>query len=200
LFYVCLPLIARVVAGAEIPRLAILALVSVVGNLVFFSAFTPSIAWFLGAFPLVLYAFVPGMLLAVVEARDPELFREFAHPWVAVAGVAAVALQTQIPHGFPVALGPGIGAVLLIGWVSGVRMPFGRALAFAGGASYAMYLWHKDLFTSFGVLGVLIAIAGAAASWAFVERPILERAHGIARQRRAATEPEEIVPVPAATG
>jgi acetyltransferase len=196
LFYLFLPLIARFVSGAPIPRLAILALASVVANLVYFSIVVPDIAWLIGSFPFVFYAFVPGMLLAVVEVRDPRLFRRFASPWVAVAGVVAVLLQTQLQNGFPIALGPGVGAALLIGWVAGVHVPFARTLAFAGGASYAMYLWHKDLFLSFGVIGLLIAIAGAAASWAFVERPILDMAHGVTRHRRVAPLPEEIVPVP----
>jgi peptidoglycan/LPS O-acetylase OafA/YrhL len=177
LFYACLPVLARLVAGAPIPRLSIVALASVVANLVYFATYGPLNAWFIGAFPIVLYAFVPGMLLAVIEARDPALFRRFASRWVAVAGVLAVVIQTQVPGGFPIAIGPGLGAVLLIGWLAGVRVSYARALTFAGGASYAMYLWHKDLFLAFGVLGLLIALAGSAASWAFVERPILEAAH-----------------------
>jgi peptidoglycan/LPS O-acetylase OafA/YrhL len=183
LFYLTLPLIARLVAGAPIPRLVVLALLSVVANLVYFATIAPVAAWFIGAFPIVLYAFVPGMLLAVIEVRDPALFRRFASPFVAVAGVAAVAIQTLVHGGFPIALGPGIGAVLLIGWLSSVRVPFPRALAFAGGASYGMYLWHKDLFVTFGVGGLLIALIGAAASWALVERPILHVAHGLAERR-----------------
>jgi peptidoglycan/LPS O-acetylase OafA/YrhL len=199
LFYLCLPVIARFVAPAAIPRLVLIALLSVVGNFLYISLLRPDIAWFIGAFPLVLYAFIPGMLLAVVEARDPGLFRRLATPWVAVVGVVAVLAQTQIPGVFPIALGPGIGAALLIGWVAGVRVPFAGPLAFAGGASYAMYLWHKDLFTSFGLLGLLIAMAGAAASWAFVERPVLELAHRVATRRRIVRPPEEMVQVPATT-
>lgn len=198
LFYVSLPLLARFVRGHEIPRLAILALVSVVANLVYFAAFDVANAWFIGAFPLVFYAFVPGMLLAVIETRDPRLFRRFASPWVAVAGVLAVVVQTQLHGGFPVALGPGIGAVLLIGWVEGVRIPFARVLAFAGGASYAMYLWHKDLFVSFGVAGLPIALAGSAASWVLIERPILAMAHRTAAQWRATREGGQNRPVLAA--
>ena len=43
---------------------------------------------------------------------------------------------------------------------------------------------------AFGVVGLLIAIAGAAASWALIERPALERAHSLGarlRQPRPAT-------------
>jgi peptidoglycan/LPS O-acetylase OafA/YrhL len=199
LFYLALPLIARLAAGAEIPRLAILALASIVGNLVFFKALVPETAWLIGAFPFVLYAFIPGMLLAVIEVRDPRSFVRLAHPLVAITGVAAIVAQTQIHGGFPVALGPGIGAALLIGWVSGVRVPYARALSFGGGASYALYLWHKDLFLSFGLAGLVIAVAGSAASWAFVERPILEWAHRVAARRRVISPAEEIAPVPASS-
>lgn len=190
LFYVSLPLIARVVAGAEIPRLVLLALGSVVANLVYFATLAPANAWFIGSFPIVFYAFVPGMLLAVIEVRDPGLFRRFASPLVAIGGMIAVTYQALLHGQFPIALGPGIGAVLLIGWLASVKVPFGRPLAFAGGMSYALYLWHKDLFLSFGVVGLLIAIAGAAASWALIERPALERAHSLGarlRQPRPAT-------------
>jgi peptidoglycan/LPS O-acetylase OafA/YrhL len=194
IFYLLLPGIARLAAGAEIPRLAILALLSVAASVVYGVVNQPGIEWVVGAFPFVFYAFVPGMVLAVIEVRDPGLFRRFATPWVALVGVAAVTLQTQI-HNFPVALGAGVGTALLIGWLASVRLPFARALAFAGGASYAMYLWHKDLFLAFGGIGLLIAVAGAAASWAFVERPILELAHAVVARSRPRRLTE--VPVPA---
>jgi peptidoglycan/LPS O-acetylase OafA/YrhL len=71
------------------------------------------------------------------------------------------------------------------------RVPAARALAFAGGASYAMYLWHRDLFTSFGVFGVVIAAIGSALSWAIIERPILDWAHRVSNRRRRAAAPDE---------
>jgi peptidoglycan/LPS O-acetylase OafA/YrhL len=195
LFYAFLPFIARWAAGAEIPRLSILALGSVVAATVYARVYQPGIAWVVGGFPFVLWAFIPGMLLAVVEARDPRLFKALSARWVAVMGVGALFVQTQL-HNFPVALAAGFGTPLLIGWLSGVRVPYARLLTFSGGASYAMYLWHKDLFLSFGVLGLLIAAAGAAASWAFVERPILGIAHGVTARRRIFRPAEEMVPVP----
>jgi peptidoglycan/LPS O-acetylase OafA/YrhL len=198
IFYLLLPAIARLVAAAPIPRLAILALVSVVASAVYGVVDRPGIEWIIGAFPLVFYAFVPGMLLAVIEVRDPAVFRRFSAPWVGVAGVAAITIGTLL-HNFPVALGAGIGTFLLMGWLASVRLPFGRALAFAGGASYAMYLWHKDLFITFGGIGLLVAVIGAAASWAMVERPILELAHAVAAKRRDARPGVLLVdtPVPA---
>jgi peptidoglycan/LPS O-acetylase OafA/YrhL len=196
IFYVALPFIARWAAGAEIPRLSILALASVVASVFYGAVDQTGIEWVVGSFPFVLYAFVPGMLLAVIEVRDPRLFRQFSAPWVAVVGIGAVVVQTQL-HNFPVALAAAIGTPLLIGWLASVRVPFARALGFAGGASYAMYLWHKDLFFTFGVFGLVIAAVGAAASWALVERPVLEFAHGVVARRRTPRLAD--IPVPAAS-
>jgi peptidoglycan/LPS O-acetylase OafA/YrhL len=198
IFYVLLPLIARFVAGAEIKRLAMLGAISATAGIAYRLAFGHGNEWLFGSFPFVAYAFVPGMLLAFLEVRRPEVVHRLAAWWAPVVGIAFLVLETQL-RGFPFALGAAVGTPLLIAWLRTVRVPFARALAFSGGASYALYLWHKDLFITFGLLGVgwiglLIAIAGAAASWAFVERPILERAHGIVARSR---EPRLIeVPVP----
>jgi peptidoglycan/LPS O-acetylase OafA/YrhL len=183
LFYVLLPVFARLAKGAEIPRLTILALGSIVAGLIYRLSFGPGNEWLSGAFPFALYAFVPGMLLAVVEIKHPRVFARLSAWWVPVIGLAAIAFETQ-ERAWPLAIGAGIGTPLLMGWLLSRRVPFGRALSFAGGASYALYLWHKDLFISFGVAGLLIAIVGSALSWALVERPILERAHAFSRRRR----------------
>jgi peptidoglycan/LPS O-acetylase OafA/YrhL len=150
------------------------------------------------------------MLLASVEVRRPELLRPLASWWVPVVGVAFLALETQM-RGYPFALGAAIGTPLLIAWLRTVRVPFARALAFTGGASYALYLWHKDLFITFGLLGfgwlgLLIAVVGSAASWAFFERPILEVAHAFVARSREARLPErslaelQVVEVPVSIG
>ena len=70
-----------------------------------------------------------------------------------------------------------IGAALAIPWLAEHPLPFPRFLAFAGGASYALYLWHFDLIKTFGIVpGVVLALVIAGASWAFIERPVLSRA------------------------
>jgi len=60
--------------------------------------------------------------------------------------------------------------------------------------SYATYLWHKDLLIAFGPVGLLIALAGAAASWALLERPILAQAHRVAGTRTQRPAPEHLLP------
>jgi peptidoglycan/LPS O-acetylase OafA/YrhL len=120
------------------------------------------------------------MLLAVVEARRPLTFRVLRSHAVLVVGIAFVLLETRT-RGFPFALPAAIGTPLVMGWLLQHSIPGARALAFVGGASYAMYLWHKDLYISYGVVGFVIAAAGAALSWALIERPILSWAHRKAR-------------------
>jgi peptidoglycan/LPS O-acetylase OafA/YrhL len=199
IFYVLLPVIARFVRGAEIPRLLLLGACSAAAGVAYRLAFGPGNEWLFGSFPFVAYAFVPGMLLAFAEVRRPALLRGLAAWWVPIVGVAFLALETQL-RGFPFALGAAVGTPLLIVWLRGVRVPFGRFLAFTGGASYALYLWHKDLLITFGLLGfgllgLLIAVAGSAASWSFVERPILEAAHLFVARYRPSPNRDSPVPV-----
>jgi peptidoglycan/LPS O-acetylase OafA/YrhL len=180
LFYVTLPAIARLARGREIPRLAMLALLSVAGNMVYRLNISDGILGLFGSYPFVFYAFVPGMILAVVELRLPRAFRALASPASLAIGLVFLAIETQV-RATPFAAPTAIGAPFVMGWLLQHRVPGTRLLSFMGGASYALYLWHKDLFYYFGVAGLLIALVGAISSWALVERPILEWAH-----RRAA--------------
>lgn len=176
IFYVLLPLTARLVRGAEILRLSMIALVSVSLGLVHRLVLNDDNLWLIGSFPVVAYAFVPGMILAVVEVKHPGVFKRLGDRVVLLLGTALVVMGC-ITMADPIALPTGIGTMLVMGWLVHHRVPGARALAFMGGASYAMYLWHRDLFTAFGVPGVVIAAIGSAASWAIVERPILDWAH-----------------------
>jgi peptidoglycan/LPS O-acetylase OafA/YrhL len=183
LFYVALPVIASLVRGRELVRLAMFALASIAIAVAFRIIESPPTDWLSGAFPMVAYAFVPGMLLAVVELRHPGIFRRLAGPWALLAGLVLIGVETQT-RGFPIALAAGIGTPLVMAWLLQHRIPFAQPLAFLGGASYAFYLWHKDLYYAFGTAGFVIAAVGAAASWALVERPILEWAHRTTRRWR----------------
>jgi peptidoglycan/LPS O-acetylase OafA/YrhL len=197
LFYLTLPLVARLAAGREVIVLGGLSLVSMALAIVHRLGLTDANAWMIGTFPLVFNAFVPGMLLAVLEVRRPKLFTRLAGlPYLAV-GVAYLvfgALTTILP----VSLATGIGAALLMAWLLQHRLPGARVLAFGGGASYALYLWHKDLILALGpVVGVALAVAASAASWAFVERPILARVHALTALRRISRAAEQPLAAPA---
>jgi peptidoglycan/LPS O-acetylase OafA/YrhL len=191
-FYVLLPLAAALLRGREILRLSMIAMVSVTVALWHRLVLNDSNMWLIGSFPVVAYAFVPGMILAVVQVKHPGTFKRLGTAPVLLLGAALLVLGC-LTFADPIALPTGIGTVLVMAWLVQHRVPGGAAFAFLGGASYAMYLWHRDLFTAFGVAGVVIAAIGAAASWAIVERPILDWAHRVAAGWRRTTPEEPLV-------
>jgi peptidoglycan/LPS O-acetylase OafA/YrhL len=176
LFYLTLPLLARMANGRELLVLGGLAIASMVAAWVHRLQLTDANAWAIGTYPLSFYAFVPGMLLALVEVRRPALFARLGNPRYLVLGIAFLLLGCLMTL-LPVAFATGIGSPLVMAWVLQRRIPWARTLGFAGGASYALYLWHKDLMIAFGPIGVVVAVVAACASWAFIERPILARVH-----------------------
>jgi peptidoglycan/LPS O-acetylase OafA/YrhL len=188
---VTLPWIARFAAGRELRVLIGLAVASMAAATAHRLVLTDANAWLFGTYPLAFYAFVPGMLLAVIQVKRPATFAMLRHPAVLVIGagyIVAGALTTILP----VALATGVGTALIMGFLLQHRLPFNRALGFGGGASYALYLWHKDAFIALGpVVGLAVAVVAAGLSWALVERPILRWIHALASVRRLArpTEP-----------
>ena len=197
LFYLTLPLIARAARGRELLVLGALGIVSVCLATYQRITLDDQNAWLSGAYPFVVYAFIPGMLLAVLEVRHPIQFRRLrAWPYLAVGVLYLIvgALTTVLP----VALATGIGTALIMGWLIHHPLPGARALGFAGGASYAVYLWHKDAILAFGPwLGLALALVASGLSWALVERPILGRAHWLAtRRRQPKPVPEPVAATP----
>ena len=193
LFYLTLPLLARAARGRETAVLGGLAIASIGLQIVYRATMAQATEWLHGSYPTVFYAFVPGMLLAVLEVRRPDVFRRLANPIYLVLGVLCLALGS-VSTILPIPFGTLAGTPLVMGWLLHHRLPFARALAFGGGASYALYLWHKDLLIAFGLPGIALAFAGAALSWHFVERPILARAHELADRWRAERSPKAPAP------
>jgi peptidoglycan/LPS O-acetylase OafA/YrhL len=201
LFYVSLPLIARWIAGRELARLSILALASVAASLVHTVTLSWDTAWLVGTYPVVFYAFVPGMALAVVERRRPAVIGRLGHPAFLAAGISLIAAGALL-RWMPIPLGAAFGTPLVMGWLLNHRLPAPKALAFAGGASYALYLWHKDLFIAFGPwVGLAITVVAAVLSWWLVERPILARVHWWTARRssRQIAKSSELPAAPLAT-
>lgn len=195
LFYVTLPLIARIAARREVVVLVALGALSMAGSVVQRYTATELNVYGVDIYPFVFFAFVPGMLIAVLEVRMPAAFRELARPQYLLMGLLFLAIGT-LTSIYPLPIGAVVGAPMVIGWLLHHRIPGGRALAFAGGASYALYLWHYDLLRAFGVAGVAIALVGAALSWRLVERPILEWAHRRAAAWRLPKMPDPAVALP----
>jgi peptidoglycan/LPS O-acetylase OafA/YrhL len=198
LFYITLPLIARAARGRELSVLAVLAAISMLAEIALRATLAPDNEWLVGSYPVVFYAFVPGMLLAVVERQRPLAFPRLAGWPVAATGAALLALGT-LAHNFPLAVAPTLGGALLMGWLLQHPVPGARTLAFLGGMSYATYLWHKDLLIAFGPAGLAIALVGAATSWAVLERPVLDWAHRVARGQTPGPAPEHLLPTTVGT-
>jgi peptidoglycan/LPS O-acetylase OafA/YrhL len=196
LFYVTLPFIAAAARGREALVLGGLAIVSVCAATYHRLALTPENAWITGTYPLVFYAFVPGMFLALLEARFPGQLRKL-HRWPYLALGLGYIVLGALTTLLPVALATGFGTVLVMGWLLNHQLPKAHALGFLGGASYAMYLWHKDALIAFGPwLGVGVTVVAASLSWVVVERPILALVHGFDARRRR--RPRAVEPVPVA--
>ncbi len=165
--------------------------------------------------PSFLPYFACGMLVALlVESRRargvPSLGRGASAGLVAGAAVLlgsngwwhatgthdAIAMEVLADAGAALAFAAVIAA-LVLGTGTGVRWMGVRPLAWMGEITYGFYLWHIPLIVCARGLGLLpggvlsgivmlpVAIAFGAASWYWIERPIMNRA---ARLPRAAAE------------
>jgi peptidoglycan/LPS O-acetylase OafA/YrhL len=186
LFYVALPLLAVLARARGVHAIAGLAAASFSAALVLQATLSTSTEWLFGAFPFVFYAFAPGMLLAAYQVERPAAFARLAGSPALGLGIALIAVGA-IAHTSPATALTSIGSALLIGWLLHHPLPGARLLAFGGGASYSLYLWHKDAFIAFGpALGLAVASVAAALSWLVVERPTLEVVHRVVSRRRTA--------------
>jgi acetyltransferase len=187
MFYVTLPLIARAVAGRP-TRLLALAIASFVGGLLAIVTAVvldpvPDRRMVTTLYPFMVWAFVPGMLVALWA--DRPLLRS---PLVLMAGIVLLIIGTTAPWA-SIDLPSAFGAFLVVGWVVAVAPDLRRlrSPAAAGAAiSYSVYLWHGDLLASFDPLAALaLTIAAAALIYVVVERPSIDLGRALmGRQQR----------------
>src|SRR5687768_14720209 len=115
LFYVTLPLIAWAARGREVRVLAGLAVASMLISLFHRYSATEATVWTNDFYPLVFFAFVPGMLLAVLEVRRPQIFAGLAQTRYLLIGLGYIALGMLLSS-MPLDLGAVLGTPLVIGW------------------------------------------------------------------------------------
>ena len=137
-----------------------------------------------------------GVLLAVGRVPVPKdtVLRQLLGVVGAALIVASVLLLTrETPYPGFYALGPCVGAALLILAGAGGTHMFGALLAsppfvFVGKISYSLYLWHWPIYTIFSyhamraptvlesAVLVIASFLVSALSWRFVEQPFRKRA------------------------
>jgi len=155
-------------------------------------------------YPFMLWAFVPGMVLAIVEARGFRL----GHPVVLAAGLGLVAWGIGA-HLQRLDIPTAIGAMLIIGWSLTRDLPatVARLATALGAISFGLYLWHFDTLQwvsrqgldpmAATIVGLTLSVAVAVASYLIVERPAIGLARALTSPSRrlvrqtVATRPEE---------
>jgi peptidoglycan/LPS O-acetylase OafA/YrhL len=142
-------------------------------------------------YPAMLWAFIPGMLLALLPNGD----QRFARPWFLVGGIVLLAIGTASPWA-SLDVPSALGSFLLVAWTIARRPSLGPAaiLASVGAAlTYSVYLWHVDVIRAFGGgLPSVVACAGiATVVYVVIERPVLRIARSRTPRRVPARTPGE---------
>lgn len=199
LFYLTLPLIAWAVAGRA-TRLLALAITSFGGGLLAIVAAVvldpfPDRRMVTTLYPFMIWAFVPGMLVALWSGRS-----ELRSPIALVAGIALLIVGTSAPWA-SIDLPSAFGAFLVLGWVVAAAPELGRLTPLAAATaaiSYSAYLWHADLLATFDPVPALaLTVAVAVFVYVIVGRPSIEFGRAlIDRRRRRMTAPATYVSVP----
>jgi peptidoglycan/LPS O-acetylase OafA/YrhL len=154
-------------------------------------------------FPFMFWAFVPGMLVAIVGVRRPDLVARVRPRRTLPLAVALIAggLALNVVHA-DLLTATGTALVIAVALHAGAHttertQTLGRPLALlatAGAAlSYSFYLWHLDVIRAFQrvqlsgwalALAALVATGAIAAlSYVFVERPAIRLARRLTARR-----------------
>jgi peptidoglycan/LPS O-acetylase OafA/YrhL len=180
MFYVTLPVIAAVIRRSGVGLLIAAGVASFIGQQ--WAWTLPGDTKLLAAlFPMMFWAFVPGMLLARFEgSRHLAWLRS---PLVAILGGATMFLGFIVPVNgadSPIAV---IGATLLVGFaVARPEMRLPRWVAGGAAITYSAYLWHVDIMRTVRglpagpLLAAIAVVVVASLIYVSIEAPINSRA------------------------
>lgn len=150
--------------------------------------------------PIIL-EFVIGMILGVLVLRTRG--HAASAPVILLGALLVLALNLALPRPASEALRPlryGLPAALLVGLLLSSKVPAIKPLHLLGDASYSLYLSQFFVISAFSQawgrlvpaspatrgafisVGVLVAVAGGIACWAWIERPLTSAANALSRQ------------------
>ncbi len=233
-FYLCLPPLAMGLlwaSGRKLGRgLLILCCVGLaswlVGHMLWLRASPTAMASPLPPLmlPAELWAFIPGIAVALIASRAPRLMDRLARKRVAGVGVMLLVVsfggaQDAVLEMGTLDLVAALGAALLLPFAARSFESVPRSVAMLATigvvASYAIYLWHVDVMRAVerhgvtGIPGIALALTLTAliagVSWVLVERPSLRWSDGVVATIRrarttAVTPPPSAVSVPEVAG
>jgi peptidoglycan/LPS O-acetylase OafA/YrhL len=207
-FYVTLPLLAYLLAGSPGRILAVTAaaVLGTVALLAISVMLTEGIdPHLLRIYPLMLWAFAPGMLVAALEAQGRLIDRRLLPVGIVIVAVSLAARSAYLD--VPTAL----GSAVVVGTAVQYRsMRFARIAVVGGALSYSVYLWHLPLLYRFGWAAIPLSFAVAAVAYVALERPAIRLGRhmairfGKARSRPSARSPahrvgpQDLAPRPSA--
>lgn len=192
-FYASLPFIARFLRG----RLLVLAIVSVLATVAIMVSSIGLIGYVpttsLQTAPSLMWAFVPGMLVA--ELRPVRLGW-----WVLVAGIGLIVVSVIADpppfFDFPAGLGAGLVVAFAVSRPALPRRLTAPAMA-AGALSYSVYLWHEAIVATGAPWPIVLAVSVVVAAiiYILIERPSIRLASWLtaARPRPPVVVAERVV-------
>jgi peptidoglycan/LPS O-acetylase OafA/YrhL len=142
------------------------------------------------------WAFVPGMVVAHVAVRRPDVLVCLHRPGALLLGLVLVACSVDPDIRFP-DVAAAIGSAVVLGWLltcSPPSRPVVTGMAIGAALSYSVYLWHEAVLDSIGrragVIGLLSALvvtcAVASVAYVVVERPAIRVGRLLARRPQRA--------------